>query len=126
MTDSSFLDSSAWLSYFYANNKEIKELIDLNTILLTSVISLFEIKSKLIKDKIDNIKLQKSIDFIKNRSIIINIDQKIAENAVEFFIKNNLHTIDALIYYSALKNNSLLITLDNDFRNLDNVLILKD
>ncbi len=124
MTDSRFLDSSAWLSYFYAENNEIKSLVESDALLLTSTISIFEIKSKLIKDKIEPIKLQKSMDLIKSRSLIINIDFEIANRAVELSIKNNLHTADALIYSSALKNNAILITLDNDFRGLNSVITI--
>ena len=45
MTASKFLDSSAWLSYFYAEGKEIKEYIESEDLLFTSVISLLEIKN---------------------------------------------------------------------------------
>ncbi len=124
MTDSRLLDSSAWLSYFYADNKEIKSIIESNSILLTSSISIFEIKKKLMKDKIEISKVERIIEFIKKRSLIINIDFLIADAAVNFAIKNNLATIDALIYSAAKKNNSILITLDNDFRNLNDVMIL--
>ena len=69
-------------------------------------------------------KLQKAMELIKTRSIIIAIDLEIADKAVELSIKNNLHTADALIYSSALKNASTLITLDNDFRGLNNVIVI--
>ena len=126
MTDSKFIDSSAWLSYFYATSEEIKSVIESNNILFTSSITIYEIKKKLTRDKIENIRLQRLIDFIKKRSLIINLDLEIAEKAVEISIKNSLHTTDALIYSSALINNSILITLDNDFRNLDKVIIIKN
>ena len=125
ITDSRFLDSSAWLSYFYANNYQIKSIIESNVILLTSAISIFEIKNKLIKDKTESIKIQRTMDFIKKRSLIVNIDLETADQAVEFSVKNNLPAIDALIYSSNIKNDSILITLDNDFRGLNNVIILK-
>ena len=126
MTDSRLLDSSAWLSYFYADNKEIKSIIESDSILLTSSISIFEIKKKLMKDKTESSKLEKTIEFIKKRSLIINVDFLIADAAVELSIKNNLATIDALIYSSSKKNNSILITLNNDFRNLNDVVILNN
>ena len=124
MTDSRFLDSSAWLAYFYGE-EQVKEMIESDQILLTSAISLFEIKNKLIKDKIETVKLKRSLEFIKKRSLIVNIDVEISEEAVAFSIKDNLHTVDALIYSSTLKNESVLVTFDNDFHGLNNVLILK-
>ncbi len=126
MTDSKLLDSSVWLAYFYAENNEIKSIVESNIILLTSSISLFEVKNKLIKDKTDSIKIQNSVDFIKQRSLIIDVGAEIAEEAVEIAKKNKLPIIDSLIYASSLKNNSELITLDNEFRDLDNVKILKN
>ena len=50
-TGSKFLDSSAWLSYLFAENDEIKEIIDSDG-LYTSVISLFEIRRKFLREKI--------------------------------------------------------------------------
>ena len=126
MIDSRFFDSSAWLSYFYAFNDDVRSMVESNILILTSVLSLFEIKNKLIKDKTDIIKMQKSIEFIKKRGLIIDLNSEIAENAVEFSTSYGLHAMDALIYSSALKNNSLLITLDNDFRGLNNTVIIKD
>ena len=126
MTDSKLLNSSVWLAYFYAENNEIKSIVESNIILLTSSISLFEVKNKLIKDKTDSIKIQNSVDFIKQRSLIIDVGAEIAEEAVEIAKKNKLPIIDSLIYASSLKNNSELITLDNEFRDLDNVKILKN
>ncbi|MEK6932647.1 MAG: PIN domain-containing protein [Nanoarchaeota archaeon] len=126
MTDSKLLDSSVWLAYFYAENNEIKSIVESNIILLTSSISLFEVKNKLIKDKTDSIKIQNSVDFIKQRSLIIDVGAEIAEEAVEIAKKNKLPIIESLIYASSLKNNSELITLDNEFRDLDNVKILKN
>lgn len=124
MTDSRFLDSSAWLSYFYKENEKIKFLIESEILLFTSSISIFEIKNKLIKDNIGIDKIQKSIEYIKKRSLIINLDSEIAENAVEFSINYKLPAIDSLIYSSALKNKSFLITLDNDFKNLKGIIII--
>ena len=126
MTGSKFLDSSAWLAYFYAENNEIKSIVESSVILLTSSISLFEVKNKLIKDKTNEVKIQNSMDFIKERSLIIDVGAEIAEEAVESVRKYKLPIIDSLIYTSSLKNNSELITSDNDFQDLNNVKILKN
>ena len=52
MTDFKFLDSSIWISYFF--DGLYKEIIDGDNALLVSSLSLFEIKKKLIKEKISN------------------------------------------------------------------------
>jgi|SRR3989344_2437559 len=125
MTDSRFLDSSAWLSYFYAENQEIRTIVESNILILTSVLSIFEIKKKFVNDKVDPIKLDNAVKVIKSRSLLLDVNLEITEKAVDFAMKNNLLIIDALIYASALVSNSKLITLDNDFRNLNEVIILK-
>ena len=120
-----FLDSSAWISYFFAENKEIKNIIDSQNIFLTSVISLFEIKRKLVKDKLDKYKISMILSYIKEKSIIAKLEQDICEKAADISLKNKLHAIDSLIYTASLINNCVLVTGDNHFRNLEKVIIIK-
>ena len=122
MTDSKLLDSSAWLEFVI--NGAYKEIIESDIILFTSALSIFEIKKKLINKKYEEADAIKILNFIKERSIIINADKEIAERAVEISFKYNLATIDSIIYTSALSNNSGFITLDNDFRNLPKATII--
>ena len=68
--------------------------------------------------------VQEKIDFIKERSISISVNENIAETASEISINKKIPAIDSLIYTTSKLNNSQLITKDNDFRNLPNVLIL--
>ena len=124
-TEKYFLDSSVWLAYFLAASEEIKKLIDSNTVLFTSAISLFEIRKRLIKENLQNKKIAQACEFIKENTIIIDIDTEISEKAVAISIKEKLHTVDALIYTSAIVNNAILVTADKkDFSNLNNVKIL--
>ncbi len=50
--DKYLLDSSAWLAYFYGENKQVADYIESELILLSSSISLLEVKRKLKVDKI--------------------------------------------------------------------------
>ena len=126
LTDSKyFLDTSAWISYFFAENKEIKNIIENPSLLLTSVISLFEIKRKLIKENLKQDKIANVLSFIKERSIIVKLEQNICEKAADTSIKEKLHATDSLIYSSAIINDSILVTLDLDFKNLKNIILIK-
>ena len=116
------IDSSVWMDYFVLGN--FKEIIEIEKELYLSVISMFEIKTKLIKKKINKDKIKERIDFIKAKSIIIDLDNETAETAAEIATEKNLPMADALIYSSAFVNNLKLITLDNDFRGLDNAIVL--
>ena|SRR3989344_503570 len=122
MTDSKLLDSSAWLEF--AINGAYKEIIESDVVLFVSVLSIFEIKKRLITKKYEETDIMKILDFIKSRSIIVDINKEIAERAVEISIKYNLAAIDSIIYTSALSNDAEFITLDNDFRNLPNATII--
>ena len=122
MKDSKLIDSSVWIAYLF--NGQHSDIIDSTEIILLSTLSLFEIKKKLAKSRVDNNKITKSMEFIKKRSLIIPISSEIAEKAVDFSLENGLSVIDSLIYTTSILNDSILITLDNDFRGFKGALIL--
>ena len=122
MINSKLLDSSIWISFIIDNKNS--EIIESDQLLLLSSLSIFEIKRKLIKDKVKNGDIERIIAFIKKRSSIINVDEKIAEKAAEISSEKSLPAIDVLIYSTALSNNLELITLDNDFRSLPNANVI--
>ena len=93
------IDSSVWMDYFVLGN--FKEIIEIEKELYLSVISMFEIKTKLIKKKINKDKIKEKIDFIKAKSIIIDLDNETAETAAEIAAEKDLPMADALIYSSA-------------------------
>ena len=122
MTGSKLIDSSVWLSYLL--NGEFQNHIENEDILLLSVLSIFEIKKKLSKNNFPLSKISTSLDFIKKRSVLIPITLDIAEKAVEISLTHNLPAADSLIYSTSLLNDSVLYTMDNDFRGLNGVLVL--
>ena len=122
MKDSKLIDSSVWIDYLFNSNHS--NIIDASGLLLLSALSIFEIKNKLKKSKIDDNKITKSMEFIKKRSLIIEVNLDIVERAVDVAIKNNLSIVDALIYTTALLNQATLVTLDNDFRGLKDVIVV--
>lgn len=117
------LDSSIWIAFAVEDRKF--DILQSEEKIFTSCLSIFEIKRKLLKDKIEEGKISKIIDFIKKRSIVLQIDENIAEKASEISLEKNLHAMDSFIYSSAISNNLTLVTLDNDFRNLKDVQVLK-
>ncbi len=117
VTDSkSFLDSSVWLGYFLANILESKEIIESeNNLLFTSIISIHEIYKKLKKMEKKEKEIKEAIAFIEDNSIIIGINKKIAITAAKNCEKYALHTIDSLIYSTAMETKAIFITADKDF-----------
>ncbi len=122
MTDTKCLDSSAWLAYYFAESIEMKNIIDSESSIVTSSISLFEIKKRLKKAKKD---YETFLTFLKKRSsVIIAPGIILAENAADVSIDHGLGAVDSLIYATAQFADAELITADNDFRELDNVKII--
>ena len=121
-----FLDSSAWLSYFLAENDLSKRFIEGgNHLLMTSVLSIFEVKRKMLMKNFKERKIDEFLNFIKSRGLIIELDEEVCRNAAAISINHKLHTVDSLIYSSALLNNATLISGDNHFEGLDKVMILE-
>ena len=121
-TEYKLIDSSVWLAYLF--NSNYSDIIESDEVHLLSVLSLFEIKRKLAKSNVDNNKILRSIEFIKRRSLIVPVNDEIAEAAVDAALDNNLPMVDSLIYATSIINDSIFITLDNDFRGLKNVIVL--
>ncbi|MEK6900778.1 MAG: PIN domain-containing protein [Nanoarchaeota archaeon] len=122
MTDSKLVDSSVWIEHLF--NNKYNEIIDSDDILLISPLSLFEIKKKLKKEKIDNQKIKISLDYIKRKCLIIELTSEIAEEAAQLSFEHKIPAMDSLIYTTAKMRKAHFITCDNDFRGLPNVTIL--
>lgn len=119
-----FIDSSAWLSYFYGESRRAKNVVESTAVLFTSVLSLFEVKRKMLREKHPSKNIGGAMNFIKERSIIVDVNEVRAERAARISIERGLHTIDALIYTSAIDAKAALLTCDSDFQDLENVEII--
>jgi len=119
------LDSSAWLAYFLGADTEVRGYIDTEkTLLISSVLSLHEVKKKLIRQTSAG-QAKIAINFMKENSIVMDVNDEIAEKAALDCIENRLHTIDGLIYRTAIENKATLVTGDKDFKGLKNAKILE-
>ena len=123
MIDTKLLDSSLWID-FIINGKH-KEIIEGNGLLYLSALSLFEIKKKLITKKYSIVDIEKGLNYIKEKSIIVQVDAKIAEKAVQISVENKIPMADSIIYTTALMKQTKVHTLDNDFKNLKSSIVLK-
>lgn len=76
------------------------------------------------KEEVAQERIKQVLDFIKSRSVVVDITPIVSENAALFSIEHKLAAIDSLIYASAQENNAMLITADNDFRGLPGTVVL--
>ena len=100
-------------------------MIDTEETFYLSVLSLFEIKKKFLKDKINLELIEENMNFIKSKSIILDVTEEIIDLAVKVSFEKDIPMTDSLIYATAIHQNAFLITLDNDFRGLEKVKILQ-
>lgn len=66
------------------------------------------------------------IEFIRKRSKIVPADENICIKAAEVRQAFKLHTVDAIIYATALQTGTTLYTKDGDFENVPGVQMLSE
>ena len=121
------LDTYAWIEIFLDTEKGKKATqLTKNKRIYTSVVTLSEIISWCLRN---NQNAQKFLSLIKENSIIIYINDDVAEIAgtLNFEIKKkekSFGMIDSLIYATAQIYSLKLLTGDKHFRNLDDVIML--
>ncbi len=119
------LDSSAWLDYFLVPNSKIHPWVESeNEKVFSSVISIHEVKKKLLKEQKLPGKIEDALEFMKTNSTILPVTEDIAEKSVKDCLDYRLHTTDALIYRTAQEHQATLITRDNDFQQTQNTIIV--
>jgi len=117
-------DSNAWIEYFSGSElgQLVKEYIDNQETIYTPSIVLLEIKNKYQRE---NRKWKSRIEFIYERSSIIDLDNKIALLGADMKKDHGLYSIDAVIYATARSIKSKLLTKDRHFKGLKNIIILE-
>ena len=117
-------DTSAWIEYFSGSilGRKVKLYVNKTDTIYTPSIGLMELKNKYQREK----KTWKSrVEFIKERSLVIDIDTDIALSAADMKLKHGLYSIDALVYAVAQSTKSVLITKDHHFKGLKDVMVLE-
>jgi predicted nucleic acid-binding protein len=122
MTEYNLIDSSLWIDYLVSGR--YRDKIETDGKLLLATISLIEISKKLSNLKVPVAEIKKKIEYIKSQSILINLDETVADKASEFVTKKQMPMADSVVYASAIVNGATLFTLDNDFRGLEKAEIL--
>ncbi|MBI2184855.1 MAG: type II toxin-antitoxin system VapC family toxin [Thaumarchaeota archaeon] len=114
------LDSFAWIEYFTGSERgtKIKDHIEGTEPLYTSSICLTEIKARYQRDKKDP---TTRLEFIIERSFILNLDTETALLAADIKQKYGLHTVDAIIYATAQRRDLVVVTGDQHFKGLPGV-----
>lgn len=97
MTSNFLLDSCIWIGYFTADTPKAKEIIESNNNKFTSVLTIFEISSKLNKMNIPKTIIQNIIETIEKNSFILNVNLEISKKQVT--IVKNMIFLQLTVYY---------------------------
>lgn len=115
-------DTYAWIAYF--NNKRFQNIIE-TEIIETPTVVIAELYKTLNKKSIDEQTIEKIVNFVVNRGLILPLDFETAKKAGIVSEKEKLSLIDAIIY-SYLDENANLLTGDEHFKNKKNVIFEKE
>ena len=108
------VDTYAWISYL-EGKKHFKEAIEENELYTPSIV-LAEISKILKRKKVPKSRSTKILNFIKERSLILSLDETNAVVAGEIAEKERLHLIDGIVY-SYVDEQNRLLTGDKHFKN---------
>ncbi len=108
------VDTNAWISYF-EGKKEFKETIEENELYTPSIV-LAEVSRVLTRKQVPKSEGTRILKFMKQRSLILSLDETNAIEAGETAEKEGLYLIDGIVY-SYVDENTHLLTGDKHFEN---------
>jgi len=113
-------DSFAWIEYFKGGERAraIKGYVDGGAPIYTPSICLTEIAFKYLREGRNP---KERIEFVLDRSQVIETNAEIALDAATAKQKYSLHTVDAIVYASSQSKQRMLVTGDIHFKNLPSV-----
>ncbi len=125
------IDSYAWLEYFMGTRagEKVKLLIEGLDEKITPTICLAEIYAKTLRVGDEEL-AEKQRRFIKERSALVLLDEKIAvESAkIDCIMKKKIEgwgLADSIVYATGLTKKAEIVTGDEHFKNLKNVIFIK-
>jgi len=117
------VDTYAWISYF-EGKREFREAIEENELYTPSIV-LAEVSRILKRKKVPKEKSTKILEFIKERSLILSLDETNVVEAGEIAEKEGLYLIDGIVY-SYVNEHTHLLTGDKHFKNKPFVNLIKN
>jgi len=125
------IDSYAWMEYFMGTEagKKVKRIVEGLEEKVTPTICLAEVYAKTIKIESEEL-AEKQRVFIKERSALAPLDETIAvESAkLDVSLKKKVRgwgLADSVVYATALMKNAEIVTGDEHFKGLKNVVFIK-
>lgn len=121
-----FFDSNIWLDYFLEKNIKLGQMVDSpQGKVFTSILSFHEVAKVLLHRGKNPAFVKDVLRFMRENSTVVQVNEDIVVDAVQWRQKNDLHAIDSILYQSALVSDALFITADNDFIGLAKAYVVK-
>ena len=125
------IDSYAWLEYFMGTKvgEKTKPIIESSEEKITPTVCLAEVYAKTLK--VENQELaEKQRAFIKEKSVLVALEESIAVESAKVLTKmkkeiDGWGLADSVVYATALVKKGEVVTGDEHFRGLPNVVLIK-
>lgn len=120
------IDSSGWLEYFTGGEHAriyLKHIRDQKPIWTPSLV-LYEVYKKICREKSEAEGLLVITQIESQSEDVIPLDERLALFSADISLKWKLAMADAIIYATALKQGSRLITSDHHFKDLPGILLI--
>ncbi|MFH1650070.1 MAG: PIN domain-containing protein [Candidatus Woesearchaeota archaeon] len=122
------IDSSVWISYIRGESGKVHECIEMNELVCSSL-ALVEVADICTVGGMNELQVKELLQFItsKCKPIPINISLSVNASRIKHKqrkTKNKFSIVDAMHYATALNEHATLVTRDNDFTGLSNVLMI--
>lgn len=125
------IDSYAWIEYFIGSRmgEKVKPLIENSEEKITPTICLAEVYAKTLKVESQEL-AEKQKAFIKEKSSLAFLDESIAVESAKLNVRlkreiDGWGLADSIVYATATAKKAEVVTGDEHFRKLENVLFIK-
>jgi toxin FitB len=118
------IDSSGWVEFFTDGPlaDEYFKYMKLPSKIVTPTIVLYEVYKKIKRERTEEEALI-AVSHM-NKTIIVMLSESIALFAADISLKYSLPMADAIVYATAVEENSRVVTGDTHFRDLDKVIFV--
>ena len=125
------LDSYAWIEYFMGtkSGQKVKSILENSEEKLTPTICLAEVYAKTVKVECRELAEKQKV-FIKEKSALVPLDESITLESANIQVRNKKEIdgwglVDSVVYATAIIKKAEVVTGDEHFRKLDNVVFIE-
>lgn len=118
------LDSWAWIEYFKGSKAglKVKEYVEGQHEVLISTINIAEVCCFLLREKQDVV----FAEFMQQRSFVVPLTSDLAFEAAELKVKHKMGLSDAIVLATGMEYGATIVTGDEDFKGMKNVILLSN